>query len=268
MRCRGMEWIGCLCLAMSLGCGGTSDSKPRTGDGGESRAAASDSSLLPVPSQDDGKAAIAEKAFSGLLAASHDANPDAWAAAEKELTDLGGAAASTLAKHLKDDDPLARELAVQYLAQLGPDAAEAAEELVAALNDSSPMVRVNAAATLLALNASVDAAQSVLSELLASEDPTVRLPAAISLSSIEATTAEAIATLTDLLTASDSSIRRTAVETLGRLGDKATASLGAVKELASDGDSAVRRAAAEAARRIESGTDSTSETIPAGGVEE
>lgn len=212
--------------------------------------------------------ASAETAFTSLVAAAKDSDFDSWTSAEQSLTSLGAQAAPVLAKHLSDDDEFARELAVQFLAQLGPDAAAAEKELTQALADSSPMVRVNSAATLLAINVAKERAEAVLRELMTSDDATVRLPAAISLAGNEAAAEDAVAALTALLGEDhDDSIRVPAVQALGRLGDKAKSSLNAIRMLTSVENAALQTAAREAARQIEGGVDETSETIPVGGVE-
>ncbi len=208
----------------------------------------------------------AEAAFAKLRSATEDGNPEAWSDAEQQLIGLGDSAVSTLAGHLSDPDQLSRELAVQFLAQLGPAAQPAANELANALKDDSPIVRVNAAATLLLIEPESTSARDVLSELLAGGDDHVRLTAAISLAGSEASAEDSIKTLTALLAAAEPTIRLTAVETLGRLGKQAESSLPAIERLVDDDNPEIRAAATTAQRRIETGETEPSETVPTSGT--
>jgi len=271
--CRRAGWVGLLVLS-AIGCNGSGavPAKVEINKSAPTEAVASRQPdvIEPTPVEDSSQASqvAAQKAFAELLAASEDSDFESWATAEQALSGLGSAAVPTLAAHLADENPFARELAVQFLAQLGPEAAAAEKELTAALADTSPMVRVNAAASLLAMNESTEAAEEVLKELISSDDPTVRLPAAISLAGFDSTSTDALAALAELLSDSSDSIRLAAVQALGRLGEKAKASLTAVRQLTAETNPEIRTAAQQAARQIEGGVDETSETIPVGGVEQ
>lgn len=263
MRCRTM-W--CVILLASFGCGETK-APQSTSVNPAKQPPSTEGKLLEVPSANSRSNAAADQAFADLLEATRSSNPDAWGAADRALKELGAQAVPTLARYLGDDDPTARELAVQFLAELGPDAKGAETALTKALADDSPMVRVNSAAALLAMNESSAEVISALQSMLQDDDPSVRLPAAISLASMSETVSEAVPVLTELLTAQEPGIRQTAVETLGRLGKQAHSSLTALRQLESDENAEVRTAAAAAVKDIESGKESSSETIPASGVD-
>ncbi len=263
MRCRR---VWCVVLLAGLGCGETK-TPPSAAANPAKTVPPKNGELLSAPSSNGRSNAVADKAFADLLEATHGSNPDAWSAAEKSLTELGAQAVPALARYLAHDDQTARELAVQFLAQLGPDAKGAEPALTKALADDSPMVRVNAAAALLALNASATEAVAALRSMLQDDDASVRLPAAISLAGMSDAVKDAVPVLTELLTAREPSIRQTAAETLGKLGKNAESSLGALQQLESDDNTEVRSAAAAAVNAIEAAENSSSETKPADSVE-
>lgn len=268
-----MAGIAGAALFWNLGCGTRETPKPQAENPTEKAPrevkTASLSEPDAVPAQKaTAHSAAAEAAFERLLNASQDSDPDEWTRSEAALTELGPEAVPVLARQLANDNPFARELAAQFLAQLGPSAASAEPQLVAALADDSSLVKMNAAAALLSMNSAAKEIASALQSLLSDADDNVRLPAAISLAGMKETEAEAIAALTELLTSSDAIVRRGAVEALGRLGEKASSSVTAVRRLADDDSTDVRTAATAALRRIESGESPSEETIPAGGVEE
>lgn len=271
MSSRAVCLAACCLVIWFAGCGGTSPAKPQSDStAAKGKLATVDQPLEKVPANDPSaskKTAAANEAFSKLVNASEDSNPDEWTQAEAALLALGADAVPALAGHLSDPNPFSRELAAQFLAQLGPAAAGAERQLVKSLTDDSSLVKMNAAAALLSMNSSAKEIAPALQSLLTDPDQSIRLPAAISLAGFDANTDEAVATLTDLLSAPNGSVRLGAVEALGRLGDKALSSRPAVRRLADDDSPEVRTAAATALKRIETGESSDSKTIPASGVE-
>lgn len=272
MRCRIMGWLSGALAMVAVGCGEAPAPKATADEKSSEVKTASREAIEPVPVDSvatssetvSDEETPADLAFAKLLAATDAADPDAWSEADQQLLELGSQAVPTLARYLQHADSLARELSVQYLAQLGPAAIGAESALTQALADDSSMVRVNAAAALLAMNASSTEAVAALKTMLNDDNPSVRLPAAISLAGMSTTMNDAIPVLTGLLTDGEPTIRLTAVETLGRLGSKAKASLAAVQELTSDSNDEVRAAAREAVKDIESSA-SPSDTIPVSG---
>ena len=269
MHGRKWWWIAGCCLAMSAGCGRSPETAKETGTS-PSRPVVRDTEMPPADpatteTQRQTTAALA--AFAELVDATQSSDPDAWTTAERKLVDFGASAVPALISRLQDENPLVRELAVQFLAQLGAEAAGAEDTLVKLLADESPVVRVNAASVLLAVNNSTAEAVTTLQDLLSSSDQTVRLTAAVSLVGLETPDLDAMTALTELLHARDWSVRLTAVQTLGRLGDLASGSLSAIQSLQEDDRAEVRRAAALALKQLESPRPEDRQTIPASGTE-
>ena len=159
MSGRVMGGVAFGCVMWCVGCGGTSPTLPQAETTSKRKPAVADQPLEQVPAQDaesSQKTAAANQAFSKLVDASQDSDPEEWTQAEAALLELGADAVPALAAHLSDANPFARELAAQFLAQLGPAAARAEAQLVEALADDSSMVRMNAAAALLSMSSSAE----------------------------------------------------------------------------------------------------------------
>jgi len=277
----------CALLGMSLvvGCGGGSTPATSTGtsrdreagataDKGTSQAAgvaAAEPQLEAVPEQSEpGEADFprGSVAFKALVAAAQSNDADAWSKSETKLQELGVHATAALAAHLDDENVVARELAAMFLAQIGPEAASAANGLLKLLNDESTFARVNAAAALSTFEGHAEKVAPVLTQLLADEDENVRLTAATSLRNLGPEAGKSVMGLSKALRDPNAQVRAAAATTLGEIGPDAIASLPALRQLRSDSEEAVVAAAARAIRRIdESSRDSASLATPASATE-
>lgn len=209
----------------------------------------------------------AEAAFRRLLQAAESGRPDDWVTAEAELQQLGSAVLPTLIPPLSGSDPLAREMAVMFLAQLGPDAAPAAVALEGVLSDPSPFVQVNAAALLTTLESPPPAAIETLLELLEHPENNLRVTAVSALGNVPAAAKRVVPALKNCLTDADPHIRLTAATALGRIGQPAVSTLPQLRTLVNDDDPAVKDAALFAIRQLDPELgDQSSTTITTGGT--
>ena len=245
-----------------------------TVDGGtatsEATVAAVQPELTAVPERDDSQtntAARAKEVFATIVRAAESSDADAWTKAEGQLHALGLAAIPALSDRLGDANPVARELAAMFLAQLGPDAAPAAEGLLRLLDDQSTFARVNAAAALSTFEGHAERVTPVLVALLADEDTSVRITAATSLRNVSPSGRDVLGALSHSLTDTDSRVRAAAAVTLGELGTLATSSLASLRRLDADEDEQVRSAASRAIKQIDPTTRSAPVTIPASATE-
>lgn len=207
-------------------------------------------------------------AFSQLLTAARDNRPEAWSQAEQALQQLGSAAVPTYVAALRGDDPIAREMAVMMLVQLGPPNEEAAEGLTAVLKDASAFVRVNAAAALSTLERPPAEAIETLGALMKDEDETIRVAAATSLGNAGKAAEPALSDLARGLTDSAAVVRTASVASLGRLGEAAERYLSQLKRLTEDEDESVRTAVALAIKQLDPTTRNAADTtIPASATE-
>jgi HEAT repeat protein len=270
-----------LLLGMVIGCGEASrpntasletapDAASVASTDANTTAAAEAIELESVPAQGVPSAttvARAKAAFANLITAAEAGEAAAWTKAEAELNELGLAAIPTLTERLSETNPVARELAAMFLAQLGPDAASAADGLLQLLDDDSTFARVNAAAALSTFEGHAERVIPVLTELLADADVNVRITAATSLRNVSPVGRETVATLSRLLTDNDSRVRAAAATTLGEWGKGATSSLAALRRLGDDEDEQVRSAVSRAIKRIDETARTAPVTIPASATE-
>lgn len=275
--------LACAVLGMSLVCGCGGGSAP-TGGARASRdaeagaaadksadMAAAEPQLEAVPEQSepgDADFPRGSVAFAALVAAAQSNDADAWGKSEAKLQELGVHATAALAAHLEDENPVARELAAMFLAQIGPEASSAASGLLKLLSDDSTFARVNAAAALSTFEGYAEKVGPVLTQLLSDEDENVRLTAATSLRNLGPEASKAVMGLSKALRDPNPQIRAAAAATLGEIGPDAIASLPALRQLRSDSEEAVVTAATRAIRRIdESSRDNTALATPASATE-
>ena len=241
------------------------------------------SGLKPVPTGSS-EPIPSDAIFERLIAATEGGSPDDWTAAEQELQAVGADALPTLVRHLSDDNSAVREMAVMFIAQIGPAASSAAPALEQVLDDSSPLVQVNAASTILVLGDQpavegeadgvataaagqrVTAAVRVLCSLLDAPEEQIRLTAISALGNAGSAAEPALPQLVALLQDDNPRIRGTAATTLGRLGPIAAGQANALRPLAKDADEEVRQAAALAWRQLRPARQ-TGEAIPASATE-
>ncbi|MDP1798312.1 MAG: HEAT repeat domain-containing protein [Planctomycetaceae bacterium] len=258
-------------LALVAGCNGSPDSGSAVAPFKSPEATTSDQSLRPVPREsttepvlpniavDDGSAAFAQ-----LLTAARENQPDSWTQAEQALQKVGSAAVPTYVAALRGDDPMAREMAVMMLVQLGPPSEEAAVGLVAVLADSSAFVRVNAAAALSTLETPPPEAIETLTTLMGDDDETIRVAAASSLGNAGPAAENALGDLARGLSDPAAAVRTATAASLGRIGEASTRYLPALKRLADDEDESVRAAVALAIKQLDPSTRNAAETtVPA-----
>ncbi len=224
--------------------------------------------LRPVPTTADSESdetRRARQAFTNLLAAAEKDDPEAWSAAEQELQALGAAIVPALIPALEGDAPLPREMAVMFLAQLGPEAAPAATALEALLTDPSPFVQVNVAALLTTFQARPLGLIDTLLTLLEHPDTNVRLTALSALGNCAEDASAAEAALRRALDDADPRIRQAAITTAGRWGPVAAALLPSLRQLAEAEDPETQAAALLAVRKIDPETaPGDTVTLPAG----
>ena len=272
----------CAVLGVSLfcGCGGGSkptpkeraskDAKPAVAESDATSVAASEPQLEAVPAQSepgDADFPRGAEAFAELVTAAQANDGEAWTKAEAKLQALGANATAALAARLDDENPVARELAAMFLAQIGPDAVSAADGLLKLLKDESTFARVNAAAALSTFEGFAERVTPVLVALLADEDTNVRITAATSLRNVSPSGRDALRALSQSLADTDSRVRAAAAVTLGELGTLATSSLASLRRLDADEDEQVRSAASRAIKQIDPTTRSAPVTIPASATE-
>ena len=192
---------------------------------------------------------------------------------------------ATIAKQLRDPNPVNRRAAIDFLEMLEDAAAPAVPALVGALSDPDVFVRWSAARTLGRINAEAGApAVPALARSLSDPDIDVRLTAAATLEgygsgaraaipalatavakgdsdvrraamyALQAVGPEASRAATPYLMASlrndDPRVRRTAAETLGSFGPQARNAVPALRRALQDEDADVRQAASDALLNI------------------
>uniref|UniRef100_A0A7C2K1M4 HEAT repeat domain-containing protein n=1 Tax=Schlesneria paludicola TaxID=360056 RepID=A0A7C2K1M4_9PLAN len=269
---------GMVCAA-TFGCGGGSPQPAATTPRTAAAPTASSGALpdlQPVPPQAESpdspsSAAVgtAGELFHRWVAAAQANDPEAWSQAEQDLQTVGEQAVPALIPVLSGADPLAREMAVMFLAQLGPQAEPAAEALTGLLNDPSPLVRVNAAGVLTTFENPPESAVTVLVDLLSDEDVNIRTTAAGCLGNVTELSSAALRRLVDGLDDADPRMRAAAATTLSRSGQKAAAALSKLRLLTGDDDEAVRQAATLAVKLIDSaGRSEVGGAVPVGATEE
>lgn len=246
------------------------DSTPETAAAGESTTATPEN-LQPVPTIADSESdetRRARQAFANLLAAAEKDDPVAWSAAEQELQALGAAIVPALIPALEGDAPLPREMAVMFLAQLGPEAAPAATALEGLLTDPSPFVQVNVAALLTTFQARPFGLIDTLLTLLEHPDTNVRLTALSALGNCPEDATAAEPALRRALDDEEPRIRQAAITTAGRWGPAAAALLPSLRQLADAEDPETQAAALLAVRMIDPETaPGDTVTLPAGAVQ-
>lgn len=260
-------------LSLAVGCSRSSEPAPTAAAVNSPQTDSPDATtaLRPVPAEsaadpvlpgivtDDGAAAFAQ-----LLVAARENQPDAWTEAEQTLQKLGSAAVPTYVTALRGDDPMAREMAVMMLVQLGPPNEEAAAGLAGLLADPSAFVRVNAAAALSTLESPPPEAIETLTSLMNDEDETIRVAAATSLGNAGPAAEPALADLARGLTDPAASVRSAAAASLGRLGEAAARFLPVLKRLADDEEETVRDAVTLAIKQLDPSTrNAANATVPA-----
>jgi len=266
MHRRSQIWQVAL-LGLVIGCREASRSENSSR---EATSAVEQPELKAVPSVEPpstSTAARAKDAFASLVKAAESGDAEAWTKAEDELHELGLAAVPALAERLSDQNGIARELAAMFLAQLGPDAAPAADGLLKLLDDESTFARVNAAAAISTFDGHAERVAPVLTALLADDDVNVRITAATSLRNVGPSGSEAVGALSRALRDTDSRVRAAAATTLGELGTLASSSLATLRRLDDDEDEQVRTAATRAIKRIDQTARTTPITIPASATE-
>ena len=270
-------WLVCLGVFVSsgvmIGCGESGRNDSTSGETTVRPAAvvaAEQPDLKAVPQEEarpSNTATRTKSAFAAIVRAAESGDADAWTKAEVQLHNFGLAAVPVLTERLDDTNPVARELAAMFLAQLGPDAAPAAEGLLRLLDDDSAFARVNAAAALSTFEGHTERVTPVLVALLTDSDVNVRITAATSLRNVGPSGREALMALSESLTDEDSRVRAAAAVTLGELGPKATSSLASLRRLDGDEDEQVRSAALRAIRQIDASARTAPVTIPASATE-
>ncbi len=256
-----------------IGCGQSGRSETTSGEptvGPAAIVAAEQPDLKAVPPEAGRPSETATKArtaFAAIVRAAESGDAEAWTKAEGQLHNFGLAAVPVLTERLDDSNPMARELAAMFLAQLGPDAAPAAAGLLRLLEDDSAFARVNAAAALSTFEGHAERVTPVLVALLSDGDVNVRITAATSLRNVSSSGRAALIALSDSLTDGDSRVRAAAAVTLGELGPEATSSLASLRRLDGDEDEQVRSAAWRAIKQIDANARTAPVTIPASATE-
>lgn len=262
-----------LTLLFAVGCGGAQPvpKMTSTGKGTPDTTKVVEPVLESVPEQaepGDVDFPRGSEAFATLVKAAESSDAEAWTKAEAKIQELGPHATAALAERLADENPVARELAAMFLAQIGPEAAAAAKGLVKLLKDDSTFARVNAASALSTMEGFEEQAVPVLTELLTDADENVRLTAATSLRNVGPLAMPALAGLTGALNDTNPQIRAAAATALGEIGPGANKSLKMLRRLEEDSEQAVVAAAAKAIRRIDAeSVDKTTLATPASATE-
>ncbi|GIX03883.1 MAG: hypothetical protein KatS3mg113_0889 [Planctomycetaceae bacterium] len=208
---------------------------------------------------DQGQEPPIRDAFEQLCRAVELNDPVAWERAERVLQTAGSATRSVLVAYLEDSQVLKRELAVMWLAQLGPEVAPVADKLKNCLHDESVLVRVNAAAALSCLESPSPEVMRTLMELVDADDVHIRLTSLAGLANLGEAAQPALAVLEKALHDMDPRIRTAAAQTLGRLGAPAKSLLPTLKLLASDEDENVREAIQQAVQQIDTASGQQTE---------
>ncbi|MDZ4686786.1 MAG: HEAT repeat domain-containing protein, partial [Planctomycetaceae bacterium] len=222
---------GAVCVAL-LGCG-KKDTPPASGSASTPAPSVTASSvealpdLQPVPAivdtnQNTQADADARAVFDRWVAAAAANDPEAWTKAEQEMQTLGATAVPALVAVLEEGPPLAREMAVMFLAQLGPQAEPAAAALAELLDDESALIRVNAAGVLTTFDGAPESVVTTLTALLSDADPNIRTTAAGCLGNIAELAPPAINRLIVSLDDPEPGVRAAAATTLSRSGSKAS----------------------------------------------
>lgn len=250
----------------------TTDATTPGGDGqAQTGVAVAQPELEVVPAQTepgDADFPRGAEAFAQLVKAAEANDADDWAKAEARLQELGPQATAALAERLADENPVARELAAMFLAQIGPDASQAAEGLVKLLQDESTFARVNAAAALSTFDGYAEQATPVLTALLKDPDANIRVTAATSLRNLGPAAVTSVSALARTLDDENPQVRAAAATSLGEIGLDAAGSLPALRRLATDSDETVVTAAIQAIGRIDgSAVDRTARATPASATE-
>lgn len=274
IACSGLLGIGL------VGCGGTTSPRPDAPQprsaahadsaGPDGSVTADDSELLsrpklPAVAISDGPdkhVQQSQEAFARLIQAAEAGDPSGWRTAEEDLQQLGALALPALVPALKSAEPLHRELAVTFLAQLGPEAAPASDELAALLLDESPIIRVNAAAALSALARPFPASIDALTELVAHEDAHIRETAISALGNAARSPESVLPVLASSLSDDELRVRIAAAVAIGQFGTAAQSFATKLRLLSADEDPSVRNAVTTALELIE--TDG--KTVPTGAV--
>lgn len=264
---------GIVCVGL-LGCGKT-DIQPTAGTASNPADSAATSGvealpdLQPVPAMADADQIAptnvnARRVFDRWVAAAAANDPAAWTEAEQEMQALGATAVPALVAVLEEGQSLAREMAVMFLAQLGPQAEPAAAALAELLDDESALIRVNAAGVLTTFDGAPDSVVTTLTALLSDADPNIRTTAAGCLGNIAELSPTAIQRLIANLDDPEPRVRAASANTLSRSGTKASSALLKLRQLTADDDEAVRQAATIAARLVDPRQrPANSETVPA-----
>lgn len=183
-------------------------------------------------------------------------NPLARRQAVAELATRGRRVVAPVSKLLTGQvSPAARTAAAEVLAQLGPEAAEAAPALATALADRSWTGREVAAVALGEMGEKARPHIATLCEALQGDpEPQVRLAAARALGKIAARCPPAVGELRPALVRalddSDPNVRAEAAEALAACQPLPPEAVNKLRTLAESGDFVVRQAAEETLRRI------------------
>jgi HEAT repeat protein len=175
-----------------------------------------------------------ERVFATLTSPS--VTPEEWEVSQARLTELGAASARVLAKELRSENALRREMAAAVLAGLGLEAAAAESALLAALRDESPFVRANAA--------------TALSALLSSDDPQLRQMATTNLGNFGPEAAPFVPQLSAVLDAGAEDVVVPVVELLGRIGPAAEEAAPRLRQIAFEQQGVAKSAATAALEQI------------------
>lgn len=206
------------------------------------------------------------QAFARLMTAVKENDPHGWKVAEQALAELGTAALPAFIAGADDADPLTREFATMFLAQLGPQAEPALETLLRLLGDNHPMIVANAAAALSTFESPPPRAIEALQQLLdSSGDEATLITAVNALANLGGAAEPTVPQMELLLRNPSAMVRQSAAATLGRLGSVAVRSLPALQRLVEDDDEAVRNAAVVALQQLEQASlEGNGIAIPAG----
>jgi HEAT repeat protein len=189
-----------------------------------------------------------ERVFATLTSPS--VTPEEWEVSQARLTELGAASARVLAKELRSENALRREMAAAVLAGLGLEAAAAESALLAALRDESPFVRANAATALCVLPGHEPEVIPVLAALLSSDDPQLRQMATTNLGNFGPEAAPFVPQLSAVLDAGAEDVVVPVVELLGRIGPAAEEAAPRLRQIAFEQQGVAKSAATAALEQI------------------
>ena len=178
-------------------------------------------------------------------------SPGMLEVATRELrrTKLHAEAVPALAQTLENTDSVFREVAVNKLSAMGPEARAAVPALARQLRDEEPRVRRNVLAALVQIGLDGRAIPAVV-RMLEDEDPSLRRAACSALAETGPEAKVAIPALTKLLADEEPDVCVAAAEALGKLGTESTAAIPALEKLTRHADRGIRWTAAEALIRI------------------